>query len=213
MSSGEPSLEAAEAGCQLLLISPPRLDPRRFATKLEAALAVGGVAGFLLRLEDAGEVSLSDAARALRPICAGREVACLIQGEPALALEAGADGVHLTDPRRAASARAELGPHWIVGAACGTSRHLAMVAGEGGADYIAFGDPDRPPDAALLELVGWWSELFVLPCLVEGAFDIASCGRLARAGADFLGVSGMVWNHPAGPDRAIAELRQALGKA
>jgi thiamine-phosphate pyrophosphorylase len=88
-----------------------------------------------------------------------------------------------------------------------------MVAGDAGADYIAFGDPGRPPTAEVHELVAWWSELFVLPSLAEGAFDAAGCGRAARAGADFVGVRDAVWQHPDGPAAGVRAIREAIAGA
>ncbi len=72
--------------------------------------------------------------------------------------------------------------------------------------------PAAAPDEALGELVEWWSDLFVLPCLVEGELTEADCVTLARQGADLLGVQGLVWQHPAGPGRALGELRDALAR-
>ena len=109
----------------------------------------------------------------------------------ALALTLGADGVHLSDPAGVGVGRARIGPDRILGASCGGSRHAAMLAGEDGADYIAFGEPGSMP--SLLELAAWWSGLFVLPCLAEGARDVASVAPLVQARADFVGVSGAVW--------------------
>ncbi len=111
------------------------------------------------------------------------------------------------DPARVREARARLGPDRLLGASCGHSRHAAMLAGDDGADYIAFGEVGRPPQPSLLELIAWWNELFVLPCLAEGAFDDAGLGAAARAGADFIGVSDEVWRHP---DGAAAGVRGLL---
>jgi thiamine-phosphate pyrophosphorylase len=200
----------AAAGCQPLLISPPRLDPAAFAPQLEAALAVGGSAGFLLRLA-APEPALVEAAAArLRPVCAACEVAFLLRDDLALARAIGADGVHLSAAGRVAEARRALGAERIIGAACGWSRDAAMVAGDAGADYIAFGDPAGALTEQLGELVEWWSELFVLPCLADGDLELADLTGLARRGADLVGVARPVWQHPDGPAAGISGLLAAL---
>ena len=194
--------EIEAAGCQLYLIGPSELDAARFAPELEAAVAAGGAVAFLLRPTQESDVAAHD----LRRICAGR-VAFLVQDDLDLALALRADGVHLRDPARVREARARLGPDRLLGASCGHSRHAAMLAGDDGADYIAFGEVGRPPQPSLLELIAWWNELFVLPCLAEGAFDDAGLGAAARAGADFIGVSDEVWRHP---DGAAAGVRGIL---
>jgi thiamine-phosphate pyrophosphorylase len=201
--------EATGAGCQLYLISPPEIDAGRFAPELEAALAVDGAVAFLLRPWRSGQEAAHEAAPALRQICAGR-VAFLLQDDLDLALSLGADGVHLRDPARVREARARLGPDRLLGASCGHSRHAAMLAGDDGADYIAFGEAGRPPQPPLLELIAWWNELFVLPCLAEGAFDDGALGPVAGAGADFIGVSDEVWRHPDGVAAGVRGMLQAI---
>jgi len=189
------------AGSQLYLIGPPEVDAAAFAPELEAALAAGAAVAF--RLRSPGP------AHALRQICAGR-VAFLVQDDVELALALGADGVHLGDPARVRDVRVRLGPDRLLGASCGGSRHAAMLAGEDGADYIAFGEVGRRAQPPLLELIAWWSELFVLPCLAEGACDDASLGAMARAGADFIGASDEVWRHPDGAAAGVRAIRQAI---
>lgn len=195
--------ETPHAGGGIYLIAPGEIDAD-FAAELDAALAAGDVVAFRLRPAQATEA----AAQALRQICSGR-VAFLLQDDVEGALALSADGVHLSDPARVREVRARLGPERILGASCGHSRHAAMLAGEDGADYIAFGEIGRPPQAPLLELIAWWSELFVLPCLAEGAFDPGDLGGLARV-ADFVGVSDAVWRHPEGAAAGMRAIRQAM---
>jgi thiamine-phosphate pyrophosphorylase len=210
-ASGGATGEPAGAGCELYLIGPPEADAERFAPELEAALAAGGAVAFRLRLAHSPQEAAHPAARALRQVCAGR-VAFLVQDDLDLALSLGADGVHLRDPDRVREVRARLGPDRLLGASCGHSRHAAMLAGDDGADYIAFGEVGRRPQPALLELLTWWNELFVLPCLVEGAFDRGGLGPLARV-ADFIGVSDEVWRHPDGAAAGVRAVREAIAGA
>jgi thiamine-phosphate pyrophosphorylase len=195
--------EIEGAGCQLYLISPPEWHLEQLAQDLEAALSAGGAVAFRLRPTHLPHGSV----QALQRICAGR-VAFLLQDDVDLALSLGADGVHLDDPAGVREARARLGPDRILGASCGRSRHVAMLAGEDGADYIAFGEVGRRPQPPLLELIAWWNELFVLPCLLEGAFDEGSLGLVAHA--DFIGVCDEVWRHPDGAAAGVRAVRQAL---
>jgi thiamine-phosphate pyrophosphorylase len=195
-----------DAGCQLYLIGPPGFDPEQFAPDLDAALAEGGAAAFLLHAAQQG------AARALQQVCAGR-TAFLIEDDLELAMRLGADGTHLTDPSKVRDGRARLGPDRILGASCGHSRHAAMLAGEDGADYIAFGEAGFGLQPPLLDLLAWWSGIFVLPCLALGVFDGASCGPVARAGADFIGVSDAVWRHPDGAAAGVRSIRDAIAGA
>jgi thiamine-phosphate pyrophosphorylase len=215
MSRPEETIDAAEAGCQLLLIGPARLDPASFAAQLDAALAVGAIAGFVLHpcvLEGAQGGALRLAGR-LRAICANHGVAFLLRDHVASALEVGADGVHLGVAADVAASRAALGAERILGVSCGHSRDAAMVAGEAGADYVGFGALDRPAGQKVYDLLEWWSELFVLPCLAEAATTEHDCARLARAGADFIAVGGTCWSDPDGAAAAVSRLKEALDAA
>jgi thiamine-phosphate pyrophosphorylase len=121
-----------------------------------------------------------------------QNLAVLIADDIELAALLNADGVHIAaDQRRLAEARARLGTDSTIGVSCRMSRHEAMVMGEGGADYIAFGEHwdagGRDPEA-LAAIVSWWAELFELPCVAWlGAADPEGEARqLIGAGADFL---------------------------
>jgi thiamine-phosphate pyrophosphorylase len=126
-----------------------------------------------------------------------KDVAALIEGDAQLARTLRADGVHLPWSKdiaaRYADAREILGTRYIVGVDVGRSRHDAMSLAEDGADYIGFGIPAHVEDRQTaaerrLELIGWWSEIFEVPCV---AFDVDSAEdatALAAAGADFVAI-------------------------
>lgn len=210
MSRPDESIDPAEVGCQLLLFGPPRVE-LPFVEQLDTALAEGGIAGFVLGLPALAAGDRAVLAGSVRAVCAGRGVAFLLQDDPATVVEFGADGVHIAGGgAKVAACRATLGGERILGVSCGHSRDAAMVAGDAGADYVAFGDLDQPPGPELYDLLAWWHELFVLPCLAEAATAMEDCARLARAGADFVAAGGAVWRHPEGAAAAIRQLRKAL---
>jgi thiamine-phosphate pyrophosphorylase len=216
VSHADEALDPAHAGCQLLLIGPPSYDPVRLANQLAAALAVGGIAGFVLPVDLAGR-HLSNPMAQLAPVravCGEAGTACLVRDHVGLALEIGADGVHLGGGAADVPARrATLGRERILGVSCGRSRDAAMSAGEAGADYVGFGDLGQRPGHEVYELLRWWSELFVLPCLAEAVITEGDCAALARAGADFVAVGGSIWTDTAGPADAIRRLRDELTSA
>lgn len=173
------------------------------------ALDAGDVACLQLRLKEVDDDSLCRAIDVLRPEAQRRGVAFLLNDRPDLAQETGCDGVHVgqqDSPYR--EARAMVGANAIVGVTCHDSRHLAMEAAEAGADYVAFGAffPTATKDTlhhADLGVLAWWSQLMEVPCVAIGGITVANARPLVEAGADFLAVSGGVWNDPEGPGAAV----------
>lgn len=209
--------------CRLYLITPPRLEPRAFADTLKAALDAGDVASLQLRLKtEAEETADTDTIRRateiLMPIAQSRDVAFIINDRADLAAEMNADGVHVgQDDLSCKEARKIVGADRIVGVTCHNSRHLAMVAGEEGADYVAFGafydtDTKAAKTRAEPEILSWWTETFVVPCVAIGGITVENAAPLVRAGADFLAVSSGVWAHSEGPAAAVRALNRILSE-
>ena len=185
--------------CRLYLISP--LDVAgAFPERLARALDAGPVSAFQFRVKNVDQHEAARLAEPLQAICAARDVAFIVNDSVSLAKRLGADGVHLGqgdgDP---VEARELLGRDAQIGVTCHDSRHMAMEAGDAGADYVAFGAffPTTTKDVkhrAELDLLTWWQAVFELPCVAIGGITPENCAPLVRAGADFLAVSGAVWN-------------------
>ena len=190
-----------ELSTQLYLISPLDVSGE-FPQRLERALdAVPGlVTAFQFRVKDIDQHEAARLAEPLQAICAAREVAFIVNDSIPLAKRLGADGVHLGQKDGTVEeAREELGREAQIGVTCHASRHLALEAGEAGADYVAFGaffpsttkQSEHRPEP---ELVEWWTGLIEIPCVAIGGITPENCRPLIEAGADFLAVSGAVWN-------------------
>ncbi|MDE0933196.1 MAG: thiamine phosphate synthase [Novosphingopyxis baekryungensis] len=202
-------------GCQLYLISPNDVGGD-FPKRLEAALSAGPVAAFQLRVKDKQSHELAALAQPLLDICRAHEVAFIVNDDVPMAKRLKADGVHLGqddgDPREA---REELGPDAQIGVTCHGSRHLAMEAGEKGADYVAFGafydsGTKDVTHRAELDVLHWWAPIMEIPCVAIGGITPDNAAPLIDAGADFLAVSGAVWNHADGPAAAVAAFTKLL---
>lgn len=184
--------------CQLYLVSPLNVTGA-FPDRLRRALGAAPVAAFQFRIKGADQHEAARLAEPLQRICADADVAFIVNDSASLAKRIGADGVHLgqgdDDPR---AAREILGREAQIGVTCHDSRHLAMEAGEAGADYVAFGafyptttkPTDYHPDPSIL---GWWTTLFATPCVAIGGITPANAAPLIEAGADFIAVANAVW--------------------
>ena len=195
--------------CRLYLITPPKLEPKSFSDTLKRALNAGDVASVQLRLKDVSDDEVRRATQVLMPIVHDAGAAFILNDRPDLAAALGADGVHIgQEDASFAEARAAMGPDRIVGVTCHDSRHLAIEAAEASADYVAFGaffptQTKEPKSRAEIELLTWWSDLMVVPCVAIGGITIKNAKLLVEAGADFLAVSAGVWDHPQGPAAAV----------
>jgi len=202
--------------CRLYLITPPQIDLKTFPDLLKAAFEGGDVACLQLRLKDTGNDQLKRAIETLMPLAHAHETAFLINDRPDIAAKMDADGAHIgQDDMSYKDARTLVGPDKIVGVTCHDSRHLAMEAGEAGADYVAFGaffptTTKTPKSQANLDLLTWWNELFEVPAVAIGGITVENCPPVIAAGADFIAVSSGVWDHPQGPQQAVSEFNRQI---
>ena len=185
---------AEPARCQLYLAAPAVL-PAGFGATLAAVLDAVEVA--CLRLPPAADIG------ELVRLAQKRGTAVVIAGDIELAARLGADGVHLPDLTTYGAARSRLGADAILGVACGDSRHLAMEAGEEGADYVSL--------AADLELVRWWAEIMVVPVVVELGESLDQAADFVAAGAEFIALGEALWRDPAGAVETARRASALLG--
>lgn len=208
--------------CRLYLISPGKIILPSFAQTLEQALSAGDVGAFQLRLKDAHDEEIREAVRVLMPIVHAHEVAFILNDRVDIAKEMNTDGVHLgQEDMPLKDARAMLGTHKAIGISCHDSGHLAMEAGEAGADYVAFGayypTQSKSPEklakygAPKPDLLPWWSTYTTVPSVAIGGLTPANCGELVTQGADFIAAITAVWSHPQGEAAAaVKEFNAAI---
>ena len=184
------------AAPRLYLVTPPVSDPDAVANDLADALNAADIAAVLLRLAEGDEAAQLERIKALRILIQSNGAALLLDGHADLAARAETDGAHLAGIDTFLAAAPSLKPARIAGCGGLVSRHDAMLAGESGADYVMFGEPDasgrKPSFDAVLERVAWWAETLTIPC-VACAASLEEAETLAAAGADFIAVGENVW--------------------
>lgn len=199
---------------RLYLATPPVDDPAALAAALPDLLSAADVAAVLVRFAPGGERDIVRRAKALAGAVQKAGAALLLDGHHDLVARAGADGAHVTGIAPMQEALAALKPDRIVGVGGLATRHDAMVAGEAGADYMLFGEPDprgaRPSVEAIAERLQWWAEVFEPPC-VGYAAALEEARAFAAAGADFVLVDDLVWQDSRGPRAALIAAAEALG--
>lgn len=201
---------------RLYLATPEVDDPSPLIASLPGLLAAADVAAVLVRLKPTDQRTMISRVKALAPAVQEAGAALLLDGHAELVARAGADGAHLTGIAALEEALPSLKPDRIAGIGGLATRHDSMAAGEAGADYVLFGEPDargqRPSVEAIAERLQWWDELFEPPC-VGFAVSREEAAEFAAAGADFVLVGDFIWTDPRGAAAALADVERAIRQA
>lgn len=208
---------------RLYLITPPQIeDVAAFVDQFRAAIQGGDIASLQIRIKSGDEIDAAktrEVTKAVKRICMAEHIAIIINDSPQLARALEVDGVHLgMDDMDIADARKLVGPDMIIGATCKNSRHHAMMAGEAGADYVAFGafyptQTKASTTTAEPDVLTWCQMFLTLPCAAVGGITFENAAPLISAGADFLAVSSGVWDHNDGPAAAVAMFNRVIDEA
>jgi thiamine-phosphate pyrophosphorylase len=200
---------------RLYLATPIVDDPASLLAELPALLASADVAAVLVRLKETDQRTMISRIKALAPVVQNAGAALLVDGHPEIVARGGADGAHLANIAALEEAMPSLKPDRIAGVGGLETRHESMNAGEIGADYVLFGEPDargqRPSSQAVAERLDWWAELFEPPC-VGFAISFEEAHEFAASGADFVLVGDLVWADPRGPKAALIEADAVIKK-
>ena len=201
---------------RLYLATPEIDDPSQLAAQLPELLAAVDVAAILVRLKHTDQRTMIARVKALAPAIQNAGAALLLDGHVELVARSGADGAHLAGLAEMEDALPSLKPDRIAGVGGLATRHDSMAAGELGADYVLFGEPDakgqRPSTDAIAERLQWWDELFEPPC-IGFAVSREEAAEFAAAGADFVLVGDFIWADPRGAKAALIEAGQAIRQA
>jgi thiamine-phosphate pyrophosphorylase len=201
---------------RLYLATPELDDPAQFAADLPGLLAAADIAAVLVRLKETDQRTMISRVKTLASAVQENGAALLLDGRVELVARAGADGAHLTGITAMEDALPSLKPDRIAGVGGLATRHDSMAAGEAGADYVLFGEPDaqgrRPSVDAIAERLQWWAELFEPPC-VGFVASREEASEFAAAGADFVLVGDLIWADPRGAEAALIEVEQVIRQA
>ncbi|HWC87974.1 MAG TPA: thiamine phosphate synthase [Solirubrobacteraceae bacterium] len=178
---------------------------------LGRALA-GGVDIVQLRMKGAADRAVVAAARRLARTCAEHGALFILNDRPDLAVEVGADGVHVgQDDLSVAAARELVGSERLVGLSTHSPAHVDSAAG---ADYIGVGPvrktPTKPGRPAVgLELVAHAAAHARVPFFAIGGIDAAGATEVRAAGGRRIAVVRAL-TEAEDPGQAARELRAAI---
>lgn len=182
----------------LYAVTPDLDDTRRLLALVDAALA-GGATAIQYRHKTAGPALKRAQIEALLQITRQRGAPLIVNDELELALELGADGVHLgRDDGDLAAARARLGSERILGVSCYNEPARAEAARAAGADYLAFGSvyPSGVKPGAVrapLSLIAQVRAACDLPLVAIGGITVDNAPAVIDAGADAVAIISAVF--------------------
>jgi thiamine-phosphate pyrophosphorylase len=178
---------------RLFLVVPEALGATQILACAKAACAAGDVASIVVPQAALGTTKDLQALG----------LAVLSAGEA----KSNCDGVHLGVDADAALGRKAVGKDGIVGVYCAASRHAAMQAAEDGADYIAFSQNAYAPKEPI---VGWWADLFEVPCVAYDPVEPGDLDTLLPQNPDFIRPGDAMWASPDEATRVVAALMQRI---
>ena len=199
---------------RLYLCTPDRPDLEQF---IEACIG-GGVDLVQLRDKELEARPLIDRARLAANVCRAHGVPFILNDRPDLALEVGADGVHVgQDDAPPALARRLLGPEAIIGLSTHAPGDLDAALDDPAVDYLSAGPvsptptkPGRPGTG--LRYLTYVVERAKVPWFVTGGVTPEAVPMMAAAGARRFVV--VRWLTEAeDPNAAARALRDAIDKA
>jgi thiamine-phosphate pyrophosphorylase len=215
MSTQSPREERASrlAGARLYLVcgaSGADGGAERLPDLLREAVA-GGVDVFQLREKELPDDELAAVANALQALSRRIGALFIVNDRPAVAAEAGADGVHVgQDDMDVAAVREIVGDQMLIGLSTHTPEQIDAVDPEL-VDYIGVGPVHETPTkqgrpAVGTELVAYAAAHAAVPFFAIGGLDAGNVGEVLAAGAERICVLRAIAD-AADPQAAARQLR------
>ncbi|AXY41755.1 thiamine phosphate synthase [Halomonas sp. JS92-SW72] len=186
----------------LYLVTDPGLCAERGLVETVVAAVRGGVTVVQLRDKHAGDGAMIDQARRLKAALAGSGVPLIINDRLAVAVESGADGLHIgQDDGEVAAARAALGERALLGLSVQTLEQMARLDAER-LDYLGLGPvfatPSKQDHAEPLGFAGLASLVAAspLPAVAIGGLKAEHVAAVRQAGAQGLAVISAICGRP-----------------
>ena len=184
----------------IYLISPDKIENKKFYTDLALVLNSGKVSFFQLRLKKETNLNKLIIGKKIKTICKKYKVKFLINDDPLLAQKLNADGCHLGQKDMDLIKTRKILKKKIIGVTCHNSITLAKRAIREGADYLAFGAfyPSKTKVVkckASLTILKSVKKITSLPIVAIGGIKLNNYKKLLLNKANFLAISGYIWNN------------------
>ncbi len=197
----------------IYLISPNKIINSSFYNSLNLVLKSNKVKFFQLRIKNETFNKKIIIAKKILKICKKNKVKFIINDDPYLALKVNADGCHLGQKDMNLTEAKKILKNKIIGITCHNSLKLAEKASLNGANYIALGAFNKTRTKKVLyrasiKTLNKIKRSINLPVVAIGGINEKNYRNLLLNNADFLAISGYVWNNKKfKPHQAIKNLK------
>ena len=184
----------------IYLISPNKIENDTFYNSLNLVLRSKKVKFFQLRLKKESIKKKITIAKKILKICKKNKVKFIINDNPNLALKVNAHGCHLGQKDINILEAKKILKNKIIGVTCHNSIKLARNALLNGADYIALGafyktKTKKVIHKADVKILKKIKKSINLPIVAIGGVNEKNYKKLLLNKADFLAISGYIWNN------------------
>tara|TARA_B100001250_G_scaffold263858_1_gene227416 strand:+ start:1429 stop:2049 length:621 start_codon:yes stop_codon:yes gene_type:complete len=196
----------------IYLISPSKIKYKNFYNELDLVLSTKKVSFFQLRLKGKIKNKIS-IGKKIRKICNKYKVKFLLNDDPVLAKKINADGCHLGQEDTNIIKAKKILKNKIIGITCHNSVKLAKIAINNKADYLAFGSffttqTKKVKHKANIKILRIIKKITNIPIVAIGGINSKNYRKLLLNKANFLAISGYIWNNKIyNPLEAIKKLK------
>ena len=197
----------------IYLISPNIINNYIFFKHLEEIFKTKKISFFQLRLKKTSKKKILAIGKKVKKICSKNKVKFIINDDPFLTKEIGADGCHIGQKDISIKIARKLLKRKIIGVTCHNSKKLIRKAIDDKADYIAIGaffssQTKKIKFKANIELLKYAKKITKIPIIAIGGIKFSNYKKLLLNKANFLAISGYVWNNKNyKPKQAIEKLK------
>ena len=197
----------------IYLISPPKIDSKNFFAQLEDVFKTRKISFFQLRLKKTPKKKILYIGKKIFRLCKKYNVKFIINDDPYLAKQINSDGCHIGQKDMSIHKVRKILNNKIVGITCHNSKKLIKKAINDKANYIAIGAffssrTKKIKFKADIKLLKYAKKITKIPIIVIGGIKLNNYKKLLLNNANFLAISGYVWNNKKyKPKEAIQELK------
>ena len=184
----------------IYLISPNKILNNNFYEDLSKVLKSQKVGFFQLRLKNTKIQKLVVIGKKVKKICKKFNVKFIINDDPFLAIKLKADGCHLGQSDMDINKARIILKNKIIGITCHNSMKLAKIAIRNKADYLAFGaffnsKTKKTRFQSKINILRSINKMTKVPIIAIGGINSKNYKKLLLNKANFLAISGYIWNN------------------